>query len=53
MESDAGRDANKSLWVFGQVYTLCRSEKKPENKVRFFEHPLIYLIGAMVKTHLP
>lgn len=39
MESDVGRDTNKSLWMLGRYgFTLRRSEK-PENKVQFFEHP--------------
>ncbi len=38
MEGDVGRDTNKSLWVLAGMVTLRRSEK-PENKVRFFEHP--------------
>lgn len=52
MEGDAGRDANKSFGYWAGLVTL-RETENLKNKVRFFEHPLIYLIGAMVKTHLP
>lgn len=49
MESDVGRDTNKSYGCWAGMVTLRRSEK-PENKVRFFEYPLYTPVVELVDT---
>lgn len=46
MESDAGRDANKSFGYWAGLVTL-RETENLKNKVRFYEYPLLYFCGGI------